>query len=111
MIRGSPLASAARSSAVEEMKAICFPSGDHATSLPVSGRGELVPASGASEVALLPSGCAIKRLLASPSLPWNAIHLLSADHRGLPAGLSPPRRTLLSVLKSMTQSWPDGLPG
>src|SRR3984885_11814310 len=106
MTLGSPLASATPSPEVEEMKAICFPSGDHATSLPISGNGELVLASSASEVAPLPSGRASRRLRLSPSLPRTAIHLLSPDHIGPLAGLSPPRRMLFSVLRSNPQSGP-----
>src|SRR5215831_1871300 len=93
------------------MKAICLPSGDHATDLPEPGNGEFVPAVGARNAVSLPSGCAISNPCLSPSAPLNAIHLLSADHTGPPAGLSPPSRTLLPLLTSMTQSCPDGRPG
>src|SRR5215469_770674 len=111
MTIGSPLASAAPSPGVEEMKAICFPSGDHATDLPVPGNGEFVPDVGARNVVTPPSGCAISNPGLSPSAPLNTIHLLSADHTGLPAGLSAPSRTLLPLLRSITQSWPEGRPG
>ena len=96
MTIGSPVASAAPSPAVDETKAICFPSGDHVTAFPVPGSGELVPAIAARKVVSLPSGCAIQRPCLSPSALWNAIHLLSPDHSGPLAGLSPPRRTLFS---------------
>src|ERR1700677_3245284 len=105
MTMGSPLASAAPSSGVEEMKAICFASGDHATSFPVLGSGEFVPAIAAMKDSPLPSGWAIARPCLSPSAPRNAIHLLSLDHRGALADLSPPKRTLFSVIRSITQSW------
>src|ERR1017187_323094 len=105
MTVGSPLASAA-SPAVDEANAIRFASGEHDKLLPVPGNGELVPASVARKVVSLPSGCAIRMPCWSPSAPRNAIHLLSPDHSGPLEGLSPPRRTLFSVLRSITQSWP-----
>src|SRR5271167_245837 len=106
MTMGSPLASVEPSPGVDETKAICFASGDQASSFPVPGNGELLPARGARDVVSVPSGRAIKRLWLSASPPRKAIHLLSPDHRGPPAGLSPPRRTLFSVARSITQSWP-----
>src|SRR5215467_7456638 len=111
MTIGSLLASAAPSPGVEEMKATCFPSGDHATDLPVPGSGEFVPDVAARNVASLPSGCAISNPCLSSSAPLKAIHLQSADHTAPPAGLSPPSRTLLPLFTSSTQSCPEGRPG
>src|SRR5215469_18567149 len=111
MTIGSPLASAAPSPGVEEMKAICFPPGDHATVFPVPGNGEFVPDVGARNVASLPPGCEITNPCLSPSAPLKATHLLSADHIGLPAGLSPPSRTLFPLPTSITQSCSEGRPG
>src|SRR5215470_12338237 len=111
MTMGSPLAAAAASPGVDEMNAICFPSGDQTTDLPVSGTGELLPLVAARKVVPLPSGCAMISPPLSLSAPLNAIHLLSADHTGLPAGLFPPNLTLLPLATSMTHNCPEGLPG
>src|ERR1700719_3658866 len=105
---GSPLASEAPSLAVDDTNASCFPSGDQVKSFPVPGNGEFVPASAARKVVSLPSGCAMKRPCLSPSPPRNAIHLLSPDHSGPLAALSPPSRTLFSVLRFITHSSPYG---
>src|SRR5579862_8494656 len=111
MTTGSALASAAASPGVEEINAICFASGDHATDLPIPGSGEFVPAIAARNVASLPSGCAMHSPCLSPSAPLYAIHLLSADHTGPPAGLSPPSRMFFPLPTSITHSCPEGRPG
>jgi hypothetical protein len=73
----------------------------HVTSSPVPGSGELVPASAARKVVSLPSGCAIQRPSLSPSALRNTTNLLSRDHTGPLAGLSPPSRPLICPVNGL----------
>src|SRR5258706_13078321 len=91
---GSPEASAANALGVDEMNAICFPSGDQVISLPVPGSGLFVPVVGAKEVTSDPSGWATNTPALPPWLPANATSLPSGDHSGEPPeSFSPPTRT------------------
>ena len=65
MTLGSPDASAAKALGVEEINAICLPSGDHVISFPEPGSGLLVPGVEARNVISDPS-C---RATNSPLLP------------------------------------------
>src|SRR5262245_46874138 len=92
---GSPVAPAASGPSTDETKTIPMPSGAVAVVLPDPGSGALVPVSSASPLAPDPSGFAMTRPDLSPTRPRYAIHWLSGDHSGFPAGsLSAPKRTL-----------------
>src|SRR5215467_8385509 len=109
---GSPPASAARGSAVEETNAICLLSGDQEKSLPVPGKGLLVPCGSARNVTSDPSGRTTNSPPWSPWCPEKAIHLPSGDHTPPPPpSLSPPTRTDFWLDKSMIHNWPYGRPG
>src|SRR5215469_1848562 len=112
MTLGSPLASAALSSGVDETNASCLLSGDQLAALPVPGSGLFVPLVGARNVMPVPSGRAIRSPWFSPWLPENASHFPSGDQSGLlPLSFSPPRRTEVCVAISTIQSCPLGRPG
>src|SRR5882672_12813826 len=65
MTIGSPFASAVSGPGTDDTNAIRFPSGDHATLVPMPGSGAFVPVISARNLAPVPSGFAI----ASPLLP------------------------------------------
>src|ERR1700723_3419790 len=71
-----------------------------------AGQWGVCSGQGHEEGSFAASGWGIISPCLSPSEPVNAIHLLSIDQSGLPAGLSPPRRTILPEFTSITQSWP-----
>src|SRR6266404_6376883 len=103
MTMGSPAASAAKVLGVEEMNAICLPSGDQVTSRAAPGSGLFVPLIDARKVTSEPSARATKTPCLSPWLPWKASHLPSGDHRGLPPeSFSPPIREDFCVARSMS---------
>src|SRR5262245_59535431 len=102
MTIGSPLASASGPS-VAETKAICLPSGDHASRSPDEGSGWFVPRTSARNVGDEPSGFAIMTPDFSPSRPEYASHEPSGDHTGADA-VSPPMRQDFFVESSIIHS-------
>src|SRR6266849_1348446 len=82
MTMGSPVASEASLPGVEEMNASCLPSGDQVNSLPVPGRGLLVPFVDARKVMSEPSACAANSPDLSAMLPSKASIFPSGDHTG-----------------------------
>src|SRR6516162_5876270 len=104
MTIGSPVASAVSGPGTDDTNAIRFPSGDHATVLPVVGSGLFVPDMSARNRAPVPSGCTIERPALSPTRPLYAIHCPSGDQLGFPDGsLSPPTRKVLPSASVITQ--------
>src|SRR5277367_2296490 len=97
MTMGSPLASAS-GAGLEEMNAIDFESGDQARRSPELGSGWLVPPTGASARAPVPSGLA----MVTPSPVRYAIHWPSGDQRGAEAR---PRRMAWRVSRFIIQVW------
>src|SRR6267378_2661146 len=112
MTIGSPLASAVSGPGIDDTNAIRFPSGDHATLVPMPGSGAFVPVISARNLAPVPSGFAIASPLLPSTRPRWAIHWPSGDHCGSPDdSFSPPKRTLLPSATVITEIWPYGRPG
>src|SRR6266404_902615 len=107
MTMGSPEDSAASLPGVEEMNASCLPSGDQVNSLPVPGRGLLVPFVDARKVMSEPSARATNSPDLSAIHPSKASDFPSGDHSGPPAAsFSPPTREDFCDPKFIIQSWP-----
>src|SRR3989441_609842 len=111
MTIGSPFASAVSGPGTDDTNAIRFPSGDHATLVPMPGSGAFVPVIAARNLAPVPSGFAIASPLVPSTRPRYAIHWPSGDHCGSPDdSLSPPKRTVFPSASVITEIWPYGRP-
>src|SRR6267142_4095258 len=111
MTTGSPARSFASGPGALATNAICFESGDHATVLPVVGRGLLVPPVSWINFAPLPSARATHKPDLPAANPIQAMALPSGDHSGFPPrSFSAPRRTLLPSVELMVQICEDGRP-
>src|SRR5581483_592997 len=109
---GLPLAAAVSGPGTAETNAMRLPSGDHAIRLPVEGRGLLVPSSGPSQRAPLPSGCATTKPDLPPTVPEYVIRLPSGDHSGSDeASLPCDKHTGLPPARVRTQICEYGRPG